>query len=274
MKCGCTGGFLLFDGEWGKILLLANLFSHLSSLKMWKFLSGFGRTRWADTAAAFLGRPEFSRIQLLTQVWAFLRVKRGNLFHIRERRLNISPLVIGTLLFSFIEHLIWFNGRITYCLFSAAVRDEGVRRCFHARSVRSVSIVRAPLLFRSRSVAFSGEIGSPLFGQPSVQIRNLIRNSNLDNKRRPPDGFGWATLGRIILFCTSSSLSSSLDGLGNLHCSFVYSGRQYPSFIFSGLLYRSRFLLPAQNIALFIWFLLKNLGNFFWEKSFFFKISW
>ena len=139
-------------------------------------------------------------------------VWKGKPFHIRERRLNISPLVIGTLLFSFIEHLIWFNGRITYCLFSAAARDEGVRRCFHARSVRSVSIVRAPLLLRSRSVKFSGEIGSPLFAQPSVQIRNLIRNSNLDNKRRSPAGCGWTTLGRIILFCTSLSLSLSFNG--------------------------------------------------------------
>ena len=101
---------------------------------------------------------------------------------------------------------------------SAAARDGGARRCVHARSVRSVSIVRAPLLLRTRSVEFSGEIGSPLFEQPSVQIRNLIRSSNLDNKRRPPDGFGWTTLGRIILFCTSSSLSSSLGDLGNLHC--------------------------------------------------------
>ena len=90
---------------------------------------------------------------------------------------------------------------------SAAARDGGARRCVRARSVRSVSIVRAPLLFRSRSVVFSGEIGSPLFAQPSVQIRNVIRNSSLDNKRRPLAGFGWATLGRIILFCTSLSLS-------------------------------------------------------------------
>ena len=88
MNCGCTGVFLLFDDEWGKILLLANLFSHLSSLRMWKFLSGFGRTRCADTAAAFLGRPEFSGIRFLTRVCAFLRVKRETFSHSWEKTQN------------------------------------------------------------------------------------------------------------------------------------------------------------------------------------------
>ena len=211
MKCGCTGVFLFFDDDWGEILLLANLFSHLSSLRMWKFLSGFGRTRWADTAAAFLGRPEFSGIQLLTRVCAFLRVKRETFSHSwKKTQYKPSGHRNPSLQFYWAFDLIQ---RTYHLLFvSAAARDGGARRCVHARIVRSVSIVRAPLLFRSRSVAFSGEIGSPLFAQPSVQIRNLIRNSNLDNKRRSPAGCGWTTLGRIILFCASLSLSLSFNG--------------------------------------------------------------
>ena len=157
-------------------------------------------------------------------------------------------------------------------MFSAAARDEGVRRCFHARSVRSVSIVRAPPLFRSRSVAFSGEIGSPLFEQPSVQIRNLIRNSNLDNKRRPPDGFGWATLGRIILFCTSSSLSSSLEEIGNLHCRLVYSGRQYPYFIFFfWIIVQESFSSSCPEYCPFYMIFVEKSRKFFLGKKFFFQ---
>ena len=114
MNCGCTRAFLVFNGEYDEIFLLAKLFSHLSSLRMWKFLSGFGRTRCADTAAAFLGRPEFSKFRLLAQVCAFLRVK--NIFHIRDRSLNMSSLVVSTFP-SVLLSIIWFIGRITYCLF-------------------------------------------------------------------------------------------------------------------------------------------------------------
>ena len=153
MKCGCTGAFLLFDGEWGKILLLANLFSHLSSLRMWKFLSGFGRTRWADTAAAFLGRPEFSRIQLLTRVCAFLRVKRETFSH-SWKKTQSKPSGHRNPSFQFY-----------WALFDTS--DTSLTGCFG----------RCPLLLRSRSVEFSGEIGSPLFAQPSVRIRNVLRNS-------------------------------------------------------------------------------------------------
>ena len=74
-------GFSLFRWRLRRDIIAGQLLSHLSSLRMWKFLSGFGRTRWADTAAAFLGRPEFSGIQLLTRVCAFLRVKRETFLH-------------------------------------------------------------------------------------------------------------------------------------------------------------------------------------------------
>ena len=166
--------------------MLANAFSHLLSLRMRKVLSGFGRTRWAGTATAYLERPGISVFQLLTQIRTFLHVK---IFHIRDRSLNMSSLVDSTLPSVLLS--IDLVHRTHHLLFvSAAARDEGVRRCEHARCVRSVHIVRAPLLYRSRSVEFSGEIGSPLVEQPSVQIRNVLRNSNLDNKRRPPAGFG------------------------------------------------------------------------------------
>ena len=109
-------GFSPFRWRMRQILLLANLFSHLLSLRMWKFLSGFGRTRCADTAAAFLGRPEFSGIRFLTWVCAFLRVKRETFSHSWKKTQN-KPSGHRNPSFQFYWAFFWFVGRITYWLF-------------------------------------------------------------------------------------------------------------------------------------------------------------
>ena len=59
--------------------------------------------------------------------------------------------------------------------------------------------------------------------------------------------------------------------LGNLHCSFIYNGRQYPFLLLFELLYRSRFPSSCPEYCPFYMIFVEKSRKFFWGKSFFQK---
>ena len=64
-------------------------------------------------------------------------------------------------------------------------------------------------------------------------------------------------------------MSSSLDGLGNLHCRFIYGGRQYP-FIF-WIIVQESFPSSCPEYCPFYMIFVEKSRKFFLGKSFFSK---
>ena len=115
MNCGCTGAFLLFDDEWGKYYCWP---IYLVTFRPWECenscpvsVGRVVRTQQLHVS----GDLKFQEFNYWPEFVHFY-VWEGKPSHIRDRRLNIS-LWSSEPFFSVSLGIIWFGGRITYCLF-------------------------------------------------------------------------------------------------------------------------------------------------------------